>query len=329
MSISHYIKEIGRGTKGARSLTREQACDLMGQLLDGQVSDLELGGFCIAMRFKGESAEELAGFLDATQQRLPAWPQAAQPVVLIPSYNGARKLANLTPLLAALLARQGLPVLVHGCDTENKRIGTEAVWQQLGWQIIDRPTALQAGDKVWMRTRHLLAPLERLLQIRRQMGLRNPAHSLVKLLDPINGAAPQSSGLVLASYTHPAYAIPMAQTLALRGTSALLLRGTEGESVAPPHREPSSMGVVAGEVCFERSAIHSSQLISDADSKAPEQDLDAEQTARLIEEMLSGARAVPAPITEQVKQVQALYQAMQTSDTASRAALQAFNRSAE
>lgn len=189
MSISHYIKEIGRGTKGARSLTREQACDLMGQLLDGKVSDLELGGFCIAMRFKGESAEELAGFLDATQQRLPAWPQAAQPVVLIPSYNGARKLANLTPLLAALLAQQGLPVLVHGCDTENKRIGTEAVWQQLGWQVIDSPTALHAGDKVWMRTRHLLAPLERLLQIRRQMGLRNPAHSLVKLLDPINGAA--------------------------------------------------------------------------------------------------------------------------------------------
>ena len=329
MSISHYIKEIGRGTKGARSLTREQASDLMGQLLDGKVSDLELGGFCIAMRFKGESAEELAGFLDATQQRLPAWPQAAQPVVLIPSYNGARKLANLTPLLAALLAQQGLPVLVHGCDTENKRIGTEAVWQQLGWQVIDSPTALHAGDKVWMRTRHLLAPLERLLQIRRQMGLRNPAHSLVKLLDPINGAVPQSSGLVLASYTHPAYAIPMAQTLALRGTSALLLRGTEGESVAPPHREPSSMGVIAGEVCFERSAIHSSQLISDADSKDPEQDLDAEQTARLIEEMLSGARAVPAPITEQVKQVQALYQAMQTSDTANRAALQAFNRSAE
>ena len=37
MSISHYIKEIGRGTKGARSLSREQAADLMGQLLDGQV----------------------------------------------------------------------------------------------------------------------------------------------------------------------------------------------------------------------------------------------------------------------------------------------------
>ena len=43
MGISAYIKEIGRGKDGARALTRAQAADLMGQLLDGQVSDLEIG----------------------------------------------------------------------------------------------------------------------------------------------------------------------------------------------------------------------------------------------------------------------------------------------
>lgn len=329
MSISHYIKEIGRGTKGARSLTRAQACDLMGQVLDGQVSDLELGGFCIAMRFKGESTEELAGFLDATQQRLPAWPQAtsAQPVVVIPSYNGSRKLANLTPLLAGLLTKKGLPVLVHGCNTDDKRLGTDEVWQQLGWTSVERPTVLEAGDKVWIQTRHLLAPLARLLQIRRQMGLRNPAHSIVKLLDPIHGPDTTRSGLVLASYTHPAYALPMAETLALRNTSALLVRGTEGEAVAAPHREPASIGVIAGEICFERSAIHSSQLILGAENTPPEQDLNAQQTAQLTEEMLSGQRPVPAPIAQQVEQIVALHHAMQTNNAAGRASLQAFNRS--
>ena len=45
MSISHHIKEIGRGKDGARSLTREQAADLMGQLLDGTVTDLEVRAF--------------------------------------------------------------------------------------------------------------------------------------------------------------------------------------------------------------------------------------------------------------------------------------------
>ncbi|MGQ3198188.1 MAG: DNA-binding protein YbiB, partial [Hydrogenophaga sp.] len=50
MGISQYIKEIGRGKDGARSLTREQAADLLGQVLDGTVTDLEVGGFCLAMR---------------------------------------------------------------------------------------------------------------------------------------------------------------------------------------------------------------------------------------------------------------------------------------
>ncbi|MDP3138451.1 MAG: DNA-binding protein YbiB, partial [Burkholderiaceae bacterium] len=70
MGISQYIKEIGRGKDGARALTRAQAADLMGQLLDGGLSDLEVGAFCLAMRIKGETVDEMAGFLDATQARL-------------------------------------------------------------------------------------------------------------------------------------------------------------------------------------------------------------------------------------------------------------------
>lgn len=55
MPISHYLKEIGRGARGAKALDRHQAQDLFGQVLDGQVSDLEVGAFCIAMRIKGET----------------------------------------------------------------------------------------------------------------------------------------------------------------------------------------------------------------------------------------------------------------------------------
>ena len=70
MSIAPYLKEIGRGKDGARSLTREQAHDLMSRILDGRVTDLELGGFALAMRIKGESPEELVGFVDRKSTRL-------------------------------------------------------------------------------------------------------------------------------------------------------------------------------------------------------------------------------------------------------------------
>ena len=66
MSIASYIRVIGRGKEGARSLTQAQAHDLMCQVLDGRVTDLEIGAFALAMRIKGESVEELAGFLQAT-----------------------------------------------------------------------------------------------------------------------------------------------------------------------------------------------------------------------------------------------------------------------
>jgi anthranilate phosphoribosyltransferase len=61
----------------------------------------------------------MAGFLDATTARLASCPPATAPVVVLPSYNGARKLPVLTPLLALLLAREGLPVLMHGTATEH------------------------------------------------------------------------------------------------------------------------------------------------------------------------------------------------------------------
>src|SRR4051812_14394454 len=97
-TISQYIREIGRGKQGARPITREQAADLFGQVLDGEVSDLEVGAFCMAMRIKGETPEEMAGFLDAPlprMQRTP--PESGKPLVVLPSYNGARRLPALTP----------------------------------------------------------------------------------------------------------------------------------------------------------------------------------------------------------------------------------------
>ncbi|NBY08969.1 MAG: DNA-binding protein YbiB, partial [Betaproteobacteria bacterium] len=74
MAIAHYIKEIGRGKEGARSLSREQSCDLMLQILNGGVSDLEIGGFCLAMRIKGETTQEMLGFLDAVHSCLQKIP---------------------------------------------------------------------------------------------------------------------------------------------------------------------------------------------------------------------------------------------------------------
>ena len=150
MGIGHYIKDIGRGKDGARALSRAQAADLMGQVLDQQISDLELGAFCIAMRIKGETPEEMAGFLDATHARLNKVPTGQMPTVVLPSYNGARKLPVLTPLLALLLAREGVAVVMHGSATEDKRVSSQAVLAHLGIEALAQVAPAAAGQVQFM-----------------------------------------------------------------------------------------------------------------------------------------------------------------------------------
>jgi anthranilate phosphoribosyltransferase len=294
MGIGKYIKEIGRGKDGARALTREQATDLFGQVLDGTVTDLEIGAFCLAMRIKGETAQEMAGFLDATHQRLHRIPAGDKPVVVIPSYNGARKLPVLTPLLALLLAREGLPVLVHGTATESSRVFTSEVLLALA---IPAQTAIEfiaPGSVAFVPTALLSPGLQRLLDVRRVVNLRNPAHSLVKLMNPCEGKS-----LLVTSYTHPEYAVSMAETLALMESNALLLRGTEGEAVADPRRTPKMQGFVNGQA-IELQAHQAGTLATLPDLP---QTTDAASTATYIRSVLDGSQPVPTPIAQQVAHI--------------------------
>lgn len=304
MGIRHYLKDIGRGKEGARALDRAQAADLLGQVLDGAVSELEVGAFCLAMRIKGETPEEMAGFLDAIHQRLPHLPTSTAPLVVLPSYNGARKLPLLTPLLALLLAREGLAVLVHGTATEERRASSAEVLAALGIEALAQPQAVAAGSVAYAPTALLCPGLERLLQVRRVLGLRNSAHSLVKLLDPLVPAGARS--IVVGSYTHPEYAQSMAATLALTGACALLLRGTEGEPVADARRTPQMDAYLYGQALRMQEA----QGGPLASVPALPTDIGAASTAAYTRAVLQGEAPVPAPVALQVQHLVALARQM-------------------
>jgi anthranilate phosphoribosyltransferase len=294
MAIGHFIKEIGRGKEGARALSQSQAADMFGQILDGAVTDLEIGAFCIAMRIKGETPEEMCGFLEATQQRLSliqiSPTGAAGATVVIPSYNGARKLPVLTPLLALLLAREGLAVVIHGTATEDKRVFTSEVLAALGIAAQSSMELATPGQLAFYPTALLLPGLQRLLDVRRFVKLRNPAHSLVKLMQPCAG--PQ---VLVTSYTHPEYAESMQQVLCRMQATALLIRGTEGEAVADPRRLPKMHSILRGQLGAELE--HQGGALTSLPELPP---CDASSTARYIQAVLEGALPVPQPIAQQV-----------------------------
>lgn len=236
-ATAHWIKEIGRGVKGARSLATGDAEELFGAILARRVSDLELGAIFLAMRVKGESVAEITGFLNAAEASFPALEAPSSPYrpIVIPSYNGARRAANLTPLLALLLARAGAPVLVHGVLNDPGRVTSAEIFAELGMTPCTTPAqATQQFTKAlpaFMGIASLAPRLAELLDIRQILGVRNSTHTLVKMIQPFAQPA-----LRLSSYTHPEYATMLAEYF---GTMAnpdrggvLLMRGTEGETVA-------------------------------------------------------------------------------------------------
>jgi anthranilate phosphoribosyltransferase len=301
-SAAPFIKEIGRGKKGARSLSHDDARQLYAAMLNGRVSDLELGGIMLAMRFKGESVDEIAGFLDAAEQSLDKLPAPAgdyAPVV-IPSYNGSRNMPNLTPLLALLLARQGVPVLIHGVSTDPGRVTTAEILRELGFAFAQSTQDAQAGfarrEPVFMPIEALAPRMARLLAMRRILGVRNSTHTLVKILQPFDGPA-----LRLTSYTHPEYlemlsAYFSAAAPAARG-DAFLMRGTEGETVANAKRAQQ----IEWFHDHQRTILVQKQEPVDEMPPLPHES-DAASTAQWISAALKGDQPVPAPIAEQVEQ---------------------------
>ncbi|HJV69199.1 DNA-binding protein YbiB [Ideonella sp.] len=301
MSIAPYLKEIGRGKDGARALPRDKAFDLMSRLLDGQLSDLEKGGFALAMRIKGETPEELAGFMDAVVPRTLAL-HSTSPAVVLPSYNGARKLPNLTPLLALLLAREGVPVLVHGPLTDATRTTSAQVFDALGLPPLRTAAEAEArwaaGQPVFMPIDALHPSLAGLLALRAVLGLRNSGHTLAKLLPAVPHA------LRVVNHTHPEYATSLAEFLTLTQASALLLRGTEGEPVADARRLPALKCFVGG-VLDESLSVEPQGGSLAALPELPG-GIDAAGTAETIRAMLDGRVAVPEPIARQVQCLLAL-----------------------
>lgn len=302
-AAARFIKIIGRGKDGARSLSREDAELLYGAMLDGRVSDLEMGGILLALRIKGESTEEIAGFMQAAHASLqlltaPAASQFAP--VLIPSYNGARKNANLTPLLALLLARKGVPVLVHGVLQDAGRVTTAEIFTALG-----HPLALSVAQAEAQMAQHLpafmpidvLSPaMTRILGMRRTLGVRSSTHTLVKILQPFTDAA-----LRLSSYTHPEYLTMLqhyfSQLAPQERGDAFLMRGTEGETVASTARAQQIDWLHQGE---STTLVHTHQSVTGSLPDTPEA-CDAATTAAWIKAVLADQIAVPPNIADQVE----------------------------
>lgn len=296
MDYRKIIKEVGRGKNHARDLDHETARALYTRMLEGDVPELELGGILIALRIKGEGEAEMRGFYDAMQAHtIRLTPPVTKPMpIVIPSYNGARKQANLTPLLAILLNKIGFPVVVHGVSEDPTRVLTQTIFAMLGIEPTlhagQAQAKLDGHQPVFIPVGALCPPLEKQLALRWRMGVRNSAHTLAKLATPFDEAA----ALRLSSVSHPEYVPRVASFFSECGGRALLMHGTEGEVYANPLRCPqlTLIDPDGTRVVVERG-VETSEVILP-------QSKDPHVTAQWIEHCLAGKVPVPHAIKLQM-----------------------------
>ncbi|MHB8253206.1 MAG: DNA-binding protein YbiB [Acidiferrobacter sp.] len=309
-NIPEILGAVAHGAKHATDLNEPTAHALFAEWLSGQLAPIAQGALWTAFRLKGESLEELLGFVRATEESLAPIPvpTGIKPVVF-PSYNGARRQANLLPLLALLLARAGVPVLIHGSyagvadetDLElsrhnpNARITTGEILAHLGF-----PPARQHHDVQDQLQRHHLSytPLDVLhpqlagiLSLRRQLGVRSSAHIIIKLFNPFRGPAVQC-----AAVTHPSYLARMQAFFLAKKACALILRGTEGEPVTHAKRRPSLIGIHEGS---EREWLPEDRTPLAQIPELPE-DRSVAKTCAFIEGVLAGHIPIPPPLRDQL-----------------------------
>lgn len=245
MDSKQIIKEIGRGKLHARHLDEDTATALYRAMLSDEVDDLSLGAILIALRIKGEGEEELLGFYRGLEDFLPQWP-ALPNTLIIPSYNGARRQANMTPLLALLLHKCGVNVFLHGIHCDPTRFTSAEIFAAMDIKpardIAESHQQMLATGFSFMTIDTLCPPLAKQLDLRWHLGLRNSAHTLAKLISPFVAHA----GVRISSVSHPEYLPKVIQFFRDIHAKALVSNGCEGEVYLNPQR-PSAIHYVNNE----------------------------------------------------------------------------------
>ncbi|MBB5329609.1 anthranilate phosphoribosyltransferase [Tunturiibacter gelidoferens] len=211
----------------ARStLTREQARDLMRQILDGKLTDLEIAALLGALAARGETASEIAGFVDAMRTAVTSIPltdpERRNLVDTCGTGGDASGTFNISTAAALVAAATGtnpganLMVAKHGNRAVTSQTGSADVLEALGIPVDlspdDAATNLRSHRFAFLHAPSLHPAMKAVMPVRRALGVRTVFNILGPLTNPA-GASAQVMGV------YSAHMVPIvAEAMALLGT---------------------------------------------------------------------------------------------------------------
>ena len=253
-----FIGKVGSGEHTSTGLTRDEAREAMDLMLLGQASDAQVGAFLIAHRIRRPAPLELTGMLDSYRHHGPVLRTPGQRALCfnVP-YDGRTRTAPLLPLVALVLAAQGVPVVMHGGGPMPVKYGVTLaeLFAALGieWRELELPSVqerLTSQGLALTHQPHHFPLAERLLPVRDAIGKRPPVASLELLWTPHQG-----DHLLISGFVHPPTESRAWEALAAAGEHEVLtVKGLEGSTDLPTTRAGITARLSQGST--ERILLH-------------------------------------------------------------------------
>jgi anthranilate phosphoribosyltransferase len=228
--FAQYVRILARGPGRSRALTFDEARAAMRMIMAGAAEPIQLGAMLMLMRYRQESAEELAGFVAALREGMPTPPSA--PDLDWPSYAAGRTRGAPWFLLSALLlAENGVRVLMHGPATSAVARGLDDLGLAASADMSAAAASLARTNFAFLPLGAIAPAAQDLLGLRPLLGLRSPANSVARLLNPMGAPA------VIQGVFHPAYRDLQRGAATLLGEQRLaVFKGGGGEAERNPDK---------------------------------------------------------------------------------------------
>ncbi|SHH36924.1 anthranilate phosphoribosyltransferase [Ferrimonas marina] len=213
-------------------LSREQAKKLFGQVVTGQINEVELATILIAMKLRGESIEEITGAAEALREAALAYPRPQGDLLDIVGTGGdGANTFNISTTATFVAAAAGAKVSKHGSRSVSSLSGASDLLSQFGINLTMTPErsgqCLQQLGVTFLFAPFYHAGMKHAAPVRQQLKTR----TLFNLLGPlINPARPNQ--MLLGVYD-PALVRPIAEVLQSLGVErALVVHGSGLDELA-------------------------------------------------------------------------------------------------
>jgi anthranilate phosphoribosyltransferase len=243
--FAEHLRTIGKGPNMSRPLSQDEARDAAEQIFSGRATPTQIGAFLLLLRYRGESAEEIAGLIEGARATFVGTVPDFTPDVDWPSYADRHRQQPWFILSALLLAENGITVLMHGVKgAPHPHAPNRPVLHLLGIPVSesleDAATRMGQTGFAYIGTETFCPVVEELCDIRDQLGVRTVINTLARALNPL-GAPNQMIGVA-----HPPYMNAHADVASLLGQRrSMILKGGGGEAQRNPLK-PCRIAVVDG-----------------------------------------------------------------------------------